>query len=117
MQHETPWGFPTQMLRGFEPTLFSSAPKGGRPPRLLSHRLPNLAWLRHLLDALDNARQWSGAEVVPANVSPTGVQAPSVPPAPVGGATGGCRAAKATLLGTRRVDTEGQARTLSVAAR
>jgi len=47
------------MLEGFEPTVLTSAPKGGRPARLPSSRLRNLAWLRHLLDSLDSVRAWS----------------------------------------------------------
>jgi hypothetical protein len=47
------------MLEGFEPPVFSSSPRTGRPPKSASAHLRNLSWLRFLLRSLDDVERWA----------------------------------------------------------
>ena len=47
------------MLEGFELPVFAGGRRGGRPRNEASSHLRNLAWLRYLLDALDDVENWA----------------------------------------------------------
>jgi len=84
------------MLIGFDPIVFAGAVKGGRPARLPSHRMRNLAWLRHLLRSLDDVAHWAGASVPPVPIPEGASPPPPPPPKPAGWAA---RPADAALIG------------------
>lgn len=83
------------MLEGFQPTAFSISAKSGRPARAPSYRLRNLAWIRRLLDSLDQVRHWSGAVDGRRDAPAKTTEQPSITPVPASWTT---RPSDAALL-------------------